>query len=571
MAEGLQDHGVVNIAAALDRNAEEAPERPALILATGVKAGKIQYTTYTFAELSQETNALAAGLLSAGLTRGMRTVLMVPPGLAFFSLMFAMFKAGIVPVLIDPGMGLSNLKVCLAEAEPEAFIGISKAHAARLALGWGKATLKHFVTVGPRVGWQGWRLDALRQRGAKAPLLGTVDTRAEETAALLFTSGSTGVPKGVVYNHENFQAQIDSLQGAFAIEPGEVNLATFPPFALFDPALGMTSVVPLMDPRKPAEVNPAFIFDAIERFQVTHMFGSPALLNTVSRAGVQPEGLAQVKQQMQSVQRVMSAGAPVPYQTLERMHQLLSSEAKIWTPYGATECLPVSVMDSQSILHETREQTARGAGVCIGHPVAGLEVTLIPIHDEPIADWSSVEPITEVGVKGEIVVKGPNVTRAYFNREASTQAAKIQDGDHVRHRMGDIAYFDAQGRLWFCGRKAHRVETGDAGQRVTRYTIPCEAIFNTHPAVFRSALIQVNRADQAIPVVCVELEKEMNPADISPAQIILDLQDMAAQHEPTRGIYHFLFHEKLPVDIRHNSKIFREKLVPWAEKKLGAA
>lgn len=563
-----QGADIVNIAAALDKNAKAAPDRPALILATGLKQGEVQYSTYSFAELAAETNALAAGFAAAGITRGMRTVLMVPPGLSFFSLMFAMFKAGVVPVLIDPGMGLSNLKVCLSEAEPEAFIGIPKAHAARLALGWGKSTLKHFVTVGKRLGWQGMTLDAVRKAGQANPLTGTVDTRPDEMAALLFTSGSTGVPKGVVYNHQNFQAQIDGLQSAFAIGAGEVNLATFPPFALFDPALGMTSVVPLMDPRKPAEVNPEYIFDAVERFGVTHMFGSPALLNTVSRGGEQPEYLERVQKQMQSIQRVMSAGAPVPYQTLERMHRLLPEGAKIWTPYGATECLPVSVMDSQRILQETHALTAQGHGVCIGHPIKALEVTLIEIDDAPIATWSEAREIREPGRKGEIVVKGPNVTKAYFNREASTQAAKIQDGDTVRHRMGDIAYFDEQGRLWFCGRKAHRVETETSQGSVTRFTIPCEAIFNTHPAVYRSALIKAHVRGQDVAVVCIELEKELG--DFTPPQIVLDLQDMASQHEATRGIYHFLFHEKLPVDIRHNSKIFREKLVPWAEKKLGA-
>lgn len=563
-----QGADIVNIAAALDKNAKAAPDRPALILATGLKQGEVQYSTYSFAELAAETNALAAGFAAAGITRGMRAVLMVPPGLSFFSLMFAMFKAGVVPVLIDPGMGLSNLKVCLSEAEPEAFIGIPKAHAARLALGWGKSTLKHFVTVGKRLGWQGMTLDAVRKAGQANPLTGTVDTRPDEMAALLFTSGSTGVPKGVVYNHQNFQAQIDGLQSAFAIGAGEVNLATFPPFALFDPALGMTSVVPLMDPRKPAEVNPEYIFDAVERFGVTHMFGSPALLNTVSRGGEQPEYLERVQKQMQSIQRVMSAGAPVPYQTLERMHRLLPEGAKIWTPYGATECLPVSVMDSQRILQETHALTAQGHGVCIGHPIKALEVTLIEIDDAPIATWSEAREIREPGRKGEIVVKGPNVTKAYFNREASTQAAKIQDGDTVRHRMGDIAYFDEQGRLWFCGRKAHRVETETSQGSVTRFTIPCEAIFNTHPAVYRSALIKAHVRGQDVAVVCIELEKELG--DFTPPQIVLDLQDMASQHEATRGIYHFLFHEKLPVDIRHNSKIFREKLVPWAEKKLGA-
>ena len=153
---------------------------------------------------------------------------------------------------------------------------------------------------------------------------------------------------------------------------------------------------------------------------------------------------------------------------------------------------------------------------------------------------------------------GPNVTSAYFNRPASTALGKIRDADgSVRHRMGDLGYFDAEGRIWFCGRKAHRVIT----QHETLYTIPCEAIFNTHPDVYRCGLVGVERQGQMLPVVCVELEQT---ATRHRDQIKLDLLELAARHPHTRRIRHFLFHPALPVDIRHNSKIFREKLAIWA-------
>ncbi len=551
----LQGTRSVNIVRALYSNAEANPQQTAIIIAAGRdKQGQRQYDHFSFEALVQQANQLARGFHEIGITRGERTVLMVKPSFEFFSLMFAMLKSGIVPVLIDPGMGLSHLKTCLAEAEPTAFIGIPKAHAARLALGWAKDSLKTHVTVGPKLGWGGHSLDQVLAMGQNNPIDGVADTQADEVAALLFTSGSTGVPKGVIYQHRNFQAQIDRLRERFQIQPGEIDLATFPPFALFDPALGMTSIIPEMDPTRPAEVNPESIFDAIERFQVTHMFGSPALLNRISRAGVEQE------RYFPSLKRVLSAGAPVPYQTLERMQKMLPPEAQIYTPYGATECLPVSVTSGQQILEQTQFQTAQGLGICIGEPVPGVQVEIIPINDEAISDWDSVTPLPE-GEWGEIVVAGENVTSAYFNRPESTALAKIQDGDQVRHRMGDLGYFDDQGRLWFCGRKAHRVIT----EQQTFFTVPCEAIFNTHPDVYRTALVGAKSGGKTVPVICIELESE---AQLPPDQVRLDLLELAARYPHTQPIRIFLIHPALPVDIRHNSKIFREKLAVWATEQL---
>lgn len=545
-----------NIASALYASYQAQPQATAIILAQKPdRQGRISYVHHSFETLVTESEVLAAGLKHAGLTPGMRTVLMVPPSLEFFSLMFALFKSGIVPVLIDPGMGLSNLKTCLQEAQPEAFIGVTKAHLARKVLGWAQGSLKHCVTVGPKLGWSGPTLAQLRRMGQKSPSKGVAPTRPEDMAAILFTSGSTGVPKGVVYQHRQFLAQIERIRETYAVQPGEVDLATFPPFALFDPALGMTSVVPWMDPTKPALVNPQYIFDAIDRFGVTHMFGSPALLNRISRYGQEK------KIQLPSLRRVLSAGAPVPWQTLERMQALLPPEAEIFTPYGATECLPVASIGSREILAETQALTRVGKGVCIGKAVSGVEVSIIPITDTPILEWDQ-SLVLPMGELGEIVVKGDNVTTAYYNRAASTELAKISDPDGgVRHRMGDLGYLDAQGRIWFCGRKSHRVITPQG----TLYTIPCEAIFNTHPDVYRTALVGVGEPGSCFPVICVELEKA---AKKSPEQVILDLQDLAQQYDHTRSISHFLIHPALPVDIRHNSKIFREKLAPWASETL---
>lgn len=540
----------VNIAAHLPAMAARQPDHPAIIFA---KSG----LRWTFAELDAESDRVGRGLVARGITRGTRTVLMVPPGPEFFSLVFALFKIGAVPVVVDPGMGVKPLGRCLAEAEPEAFIGIPKAHVARILLRWARPTIRRLITVGRRCGWGGATLATVRRLGTEgAPPL--VDVAGDETAAILFTSGSTGPPKGVVYSHATFAAQVRHLERIYGIEPGEVDLPTFPLFGLFDPALGMTAVIPDMDFTRPAHVQPENIIGPIRAFEATNMFGSPALLDRVGRWAADRDV------RLGSLKRVISAGAPVPASALERFQRLLEDGAQVCTPYGATEALPVSNIGSTEILRETAAATAEGRGVCVGAPVDGVDVRIIVIDDDPIDAW---RPGLEVpdGMIGEITVRGDVVTESYFRRDAATRLAKIRDADGaVRHRMGDVGYRDDLGRLWFCGRKSHRVQTASG----TLYTVPCEGVFNAHRAVRRSALVGIGDPGAQRPVVCFELEP--SPLRRTVPQLVEELRAIALRYDHTRTIDTFLVHDGFPVDIRHNAKIFREKLAVWAARKLGA-
>ncbi len=547
-----------NVAAHLPEMARLQPETPAIFIPQGINdQQQTRYEQYTFAELDQESGRMASALESIGIRRGVRTVLMVPPGFEFFALTFALFKIGAVPVLVDPGMGVKNLKTCLAEAQPQAFIGVPKAHLARVLLGWGKPTVKMFLTVGKKFFWGGPTLDKILSRIPQGHDYQTAQTADDETAAILFTSGSTGVPKGAVYSHGNFSAQVEMLRQVYDIRPGEIDLPTFPLFALFAPALGMTSVVPEMDFTRPADVDPVKIVAAIEKFQITTMFGSPALINRVGRYGEAQD----IK--LPSLKRAISAGAPVPAVVLERFASMLSEPAQVFTPYGATEALPVCSIGSTEILSETRHATDQGRGVCVGQPVPGINLEIIAISDDPITAWDDNLKLG-IDVIGELVVKGPQVTQSYFNRTESTALGKIADPEHsgFYHRMGDLGYRDEQGRIWFCGRKAHRVVTA----KETLFTIPCEAIFNTHQAVFRTALVGAGEPGQARAVLCVELEKGADTSNLK--KIHQELVAIGSENEVTRNIKTFLFHPEFPVDIRHNAKIFREKLAVWAKGQL---
>lgn len=546
-----------NIAAFLPAMARSRPDEAAIFAPDGrLKSGRVRYVKTTFAELDRETALLAKGLERHGIGRGTRTVLMVTPGRDFFALMFALFRVGAVPVLVDPGMGRKNLGTCLAEAKPEAFIGIAKAHWARLLLGWGRKTVKTLVTVGRRGVWGGATLDEIRRLGASATDFEVCDTRADDMAAILFTSGSTGVPKGVVYSHGNFIAQVESIRKTYGIEPGEIDLPTFAPFALFDPALGMTTVLPDMDFANPGRVDPEMLVQIIEEFRVTNMFGSPAVIDKLGRHASE-RGVT-----FPTLRRALSAGAPMPFDVLNRFSKVLGPGVQLFTPYGATEALPVASVGSDIVLDETHLKTAKGGGICIGRPVETTEVGIIAITDDPISKRAEATflPPNEVG---EIVVRGPTVTRAYFNRRASTLLAKMDNEDGtVTHRMGDVGYLDEEGRLWYCGRKSHRVITPEG----TLFTDACENVFNVHPDVFRTALVGVEREGRIVPVLCVELEQASKKVDRK--RIEQELLELGSQTSDTACIETFLFHPAFPVDIRHNAKIFREKLALWAAKEL---
>ncbi len=543
-----------NISLSLKETVEKYPHKRAVVSPAGRdKAGRLLYSQLTFSQLDLQSDTLAFGLEGIGITRGTRTILMVTPGIDFFITIFAMFKVGAVPVVVDPGMGIDRMLQCLKQSRPKAFIGIEKAHVLRtLKPGYFKS-IKHWVTVGKRWFWGGYTLDQLLATQRKDPYP-KAQTTWDETAAVVFTTGSTGPAKGVIYSHGNFEAQIRQIQTHFNIEPDEVDLPTFPLFALFDPALGMTAIIPDMDPTKPAHVDPTMIIEAIENHGVTNMFGSPALINRVGKYGKE-HGI-----KLPSLRRVVSAGAPVSPANIAQFSTMLSDTAELHTPYGATEALPVISIGSHEILSETRKLSEQGFGMCVGRPICDTQVRLLKITDEPITQMrdSLVVPENQVG---EITVQADLVTENYYNNREADLLAKIQDPNgKFWHRMGDLGWQDSKGRIWFCGRKAHRVETGQE----TMFTIPVEAIFNNHELVFRSALAGVGPKDRQMPVMFIEpYEKVANEKEF-----IRELTELARSNPLTQSIEHIFIEKAFPVDIRHNSKIFREKLAVKAKSLL---
>ncbi len=552
---------MLNIARRLVEMARKMPE--AVAVAEPLKNGG--YRTVTFRQLDAESDTIARSLSENGLRRGMKLALLVRYGVDFITLVFALCKAGAVLVLIDPGMGVRRMLGCLAEVEPDGFVAVSPVHAVRVLCGrFPKA--KHNLTVGRRWFWGGLSLKEIKRRTNVEPQL--ADTQPNDLAAIIFTSGSTGPPKGVAFTHQVFDTQVEEISRRYEIQPGEIDLACFPFFGLFDAAMGVTAIIPDMDPTKPAQVEPKKIVDAANHWKITQSFGSPALWNRVS------DYCLETGRRFETLKRAVSAGAPVSFEILDKLKRCLPEDAEIHTPYGATEALPLASISATEVLGETAEKTKRGGGVCVGKRFSRIDWKIIAISDGPELEVSGVvdsfgrsriivadspflrlEEVQELptGEIGELVVCGPQVTERYVTRLESNALAKMLDADgKIWHRMGDVGYLDADDRFWFCGRKAHRVET----PAKILFSIPCEAIFNRHPKVFRSALIGVPE-----PMILVEPFPQHFPKTVAEKEQLVDeLRELGRKNPLTEGIQRFDVYRKFPVDVRHNAKINREKL-----------
>ncbi|WP_237023471.1 fatty acid CoA ligase family protein [Lacunisphaera limnophila] len=573
-----------NIARHLPLMATRQPDHPAIKVPRGRTGdGRIDYLALSFRELDTEVDAWVARLQGHGVQTGDRVLVMVRQGLPLIAAAFALFKLGAVPVIIDPGMGRKNFLACVTRSRPRVLLGIPLAqllsHVFRAA----------FKSVEIRV-WVSGSPTARAGRGAQNSKLKfeMVSSRAADLAAVLFTSGSTGEPKGVCYEHGMFDAQVRLVRDTYGIQPGEVDLPMLPIFALFNPALGMTTIVPEIDPARPATVDPAKIVQAIQQEGVTNSFGSPTLWRKISRH------CREKNEPLPTLRRVLMAGAPVPPALFADL-QVLLPNGTAHSPYGATEALPLATISGPEVVGAgqgsdslgTSAATAAGAGTCVGRPVAEIQIRIIPITDGPIVSLTDTR-VLPPGEIGEIIASGPVVTQTYDQLPAATTLAKIQTPNNQSqtngktagtpdsfavsapagaawHRLGDLGYLDTAGRLWFCGRKAERVLTADG----PLYTEQVEPIFGAHPDVARVALIGAGH-DRRRPAIVVEpRSRDVIATPSLRRKLVRELRALGAPHPHTDRIRLAYLHPHLPVDVRHNAKIHRLTLARWAVDQQG--
>ncbi|MGE0490706.1 MAG: fatty acid CoA ligase family protein [Vulcanimicrobiota bacterium] len=517
-----------NVAEFLDDTAARYPAHTALI--DGAER-------WNFEQLLGLCNTQAEDLQRLGFVAGDRVLMLVNNSAQFVSLTFALFKLGAQPILIDPGMGLKPMLRSIGSIRPDGLVAIPKGHLVSRLFRQPFQAVKKRAVLG--------RFPGVPEvaRRARATSFSTLATDPDQTAALLFTSGSTGPAKAVVYRHRIFQAQVEALQRMYDFEPGEVDLPGFPLFALFSTAMGVTCVIPPLNPSRPATVDPARMVTAIHAHGVTSLQGSPAIW---SRVG---EYCRSRKMPLPTVRRVLTFGAPIATELLRTWKAILPAGAEVHTPYGATEALPVTSISGSQALAAAPSRLA-GAGTCVGPAAPNIEIRILPISDQAFDSLPDALPPGEVG---EVCVRGPVVTWAYQDQPEATRLAKIESEDGLWHRMGDLGYLDPEHNLWLVGRKAHRVEW----QGQTFFPVAAEGMVNGHPEVARSALV----AGKSGPTLVVERRPGSRSSDTLLAH---ECRGLLARHPLYGQVKEVTFHPRFPVDPRHNAKIHREELSAWA-------
>jgi acyl-CoA synthetase (AMP-forming)/AMP-acid ligase II len=510
-------------------------------------------STITYGALDAAVSALAGGLASAGLRAGDRALVMLHPGPGLVTAAFALLRMGAVPVLVDPGLGIARMLSCIEGAAPRGMIGVPALHAARLVRSRAFRSVEVAVSSSPFPGTHG--LGALMRVRSAPPR--TDDLRLDDVAMIAFTTGSTGEPKGVCYSHRTLHAQVRSFAEVAAIGEGCVQLALLPLMAILGPGLGCATVVPELSTRHPAAIDPVKILATIRRYHVTHAFGSP------TPWGILAAHCEAVGATLPSLRRVILGGAPVSAALVARLQRLVGAAGEVRVAYGATEAVPLSQAPGDEVIEAATR--APGRGTLVGRAASGVEMRVVRVVDGPIAAMGEgvLAPRGEIG---EVVVRSGVVTPAYFERPDADRLAKIPDEGGPWHRMGDLGWLDDDGRLWFCGRKADRVETASG----TLHTACVEPAFEAHPDVARAALVGVGARPRQRPVLVVEPAQGRARGAAARAALAGSLRAIGEAHAARTGtpaVRDVLFHHGLPLDVRHDAKILRHELVAWAERR----
>lgn len=502
----------------------------------------------SWAQLGQRVDALAGGLAGIGVKPGDRVNLLVPPGIELTSLIYACLRLGAVIVVADAGLGTQGLGRAIRGAGPGYLIGIDRALTGAKFLGWPgtRIAVADMPSAKRKLLGVAHTIPELLEQGNKAAPAGTDFAPADPDAdaAVLFTSGSTGPAKGVVYTHRQLAAMRDTLRETYDLKAGSALVAGFAPFALLGPALGATSVTPDMDVTAPRTLTAAALADAAAAVDATTVFASPAALANVLETRDSLD--ASQRLVLEGISLMLSAGAPIPEPLLAKVQDLVP-KARVHTPYGMTEALPVTDIDLDGI-----RAAGKGNGVCVGTPVAGAQVAIAPLDATGTAGET---PETTPNLTGEILVRAPHVKDRYDRLWITERHSTSIPG---WHRTGDVGHLDDARRLWVEGRLGHVLNT-PAGPKTP---VAAEQAAESVPGAGRAAMVGVGPTGTQASVVVMETVPPARRA--APAPEALAQAVRAAVARTGSEVSAVLVVPELPTDIRHNSKIDRAALAAWA-------
>jgi acyl-CoA synthetase (AMP-forming)/AMP-acid ligase II len=319
------------------------------------------YRRLNFRSFDRRIDQYAAKFLIKGIRKGTRVLMLLRPGIEMMCTFFALVRIGAIPILIDSGVGLREI-IRLGNFSKPDFIAV------------GNFWRKWLISC-PCLGIRG-KVMVIGRFFAKCrtPAKILCATDPEDVVAILFTSGSTGSAKGVVYKYRNFVGQLDKLRQTYRLMPGVRDVTLLPVFTLFNPMFGRTSIIPAMDFAHPARLSPKSIIKTMVKHGATSSFGAPILWDRIAEYGLDRD----IK--LYNLDQIFLAGVSATAYTLEKI-QSIAPNAKIFTPYGATECLPICSISADEILGEVRSLQENGAGTCIGTAVDGIAIQIIEQED----------------------------------------------------------------------------------------------------------------------------------------------------------------------------------------------
>ncbi|MGC5166710.1 alpha/beta fold hydrolase [Luteimicrobium sp. DT211] len=526
--------------------------------------------------LSRRVEEIAAGLDAFGVRAGDRVSLLVPPSADLTAVLYACVRLGAVVVVADAGLGVAGLTRAVRGAQADVVVGAVPGLVAARVLGWPgrRVSVTDLAPAAAR---------ALRVEASLADLAATGRRQLDDggalppeppgdaEAAVLFTSGSTGPAKGVVYTHAQLEAVVRTLGRRYDVGPGTGLVAGFAPFALLGPALGARSVTPDMDVSAPRTLTARAVAAAAAEVDATVVFLSPAALANV--VATQDALTAADREALDRVRLFLSAGAPVAPALLAAAQELMPN-ASAHTPYGMTEGLLMTDVTLEQIAGEAPGSSAAGpGGVLVGEPVDSVTVRVAPLGVDGAATG---EPVDVRGVTGEVVVSAPHL-KDHYDRLWLTDRAAVRGTDADTpaargaarrwHRTGDVGHLDDAGRLWIEGRLSHVVVTADG----VITPVGPEQRVDALDGVRRSGVVGVGPRGTQQLVVVVEPEAPAAGVRRGPlARARLADADLAGRVRAAVGlpVAAVLVVPVLPTDIRHNSKVDRGALSAWAERVL---
>ena len=547
--------GTKNIALNIKQAAINRPYDKAVISYAGRdKRGKATYSHLTFKQLDQESDDYAMGFQEIGITRGTRTLVMLNPGIEYIIVMYALLKVGAIPIIVDQSMGNRRIAQCIMDSKPDAFIGSPMAQ----LFAYTHAPSLQSITIHISSGFR-WIRKAIPLKNIpvyNSEPFQLAPIQDHENALILFSSGYNNAPKCILYQHGMLHALVNCYKETFSMGPNELDLAIMPFYMFLAPAIGSTAVIPAIHPRKLEKSDPMMFVESIWDHGVTNCYASSTILRQLGMLGHQKQIF------LPSIKRFMCVGAPVDPEIIDLFQPLIPQKSQLYSIYGTVESPLICVISANEMIVDTIKKSFQGFGMCLGKPVRQSRVCTIHMDAPPIEQWTDDLMVNESEI-GELIVKGPSVSCQYYEKSSEEIELKIHEGSQKWHRTGDLGWIDRNGRIWFCGRKSESVipENSDP-----LFPIPCEAIFSQHERVARCALTGVGHKPYQIPVLCVELTKQDTGAYLD--SLINDLFVLGKRFPHTDKIQHILIHKKLPTDSLHDTKIMRQKLSKWAERKI---